>query len=246
MRFFRVCLTAMAILLICGFVVQLALGRSSFNAPLIVHVHGIAYMGWVAVTLAQAWLTTSGAVGAHRMLGRLSCVYALALLVLGPAVTLAAVQTGRAAFFFQPQHFLIANPATLLVFAGLFIAAVTLHARTDWHARLHISAFVALMGPGIGRLIPMPLMTPYAFEWASLLALVVPAIGIARDVKTSGRAHPAWLWGVSALILALALSRAVAFSPVGDAVYAAATAETVMAGSDGRAFPPPPGAQSGP
>jgi hypothetical protein len=36
------------------------------------------------------------------------------------------------------------------------------------------------------------------------------------------------------------LARVVAFSPFGDSLYQAATAHTAFAGSDGRAFPPPP------
>jgi hypothetical protein len=240
-RFFRTLITVMAVVLVSGFVVQLAAGRSSFQSPPIVHLHAVAFMGWVAIVLTQFWLAGSGAIAHHRQLGRLAVVYGLALLVIGPLVTIAAVQAGRVPFFFQPQHLLIADPFTLIPFAGLFAAAIVLRKRTDWHARLQVGAFLPLMGPGIGRILPMPLLTPYAFEVAALVALVFPVIGMARDIKVHGRPHPAWFWGIGALIAALALARVVALSPLGDSLYDLVTANSPMAGADGRAFPMPPG-----
>lgn len=238
-RFFRNLITAMAIILVAGFVVQLALGRSSFGAPLVVHAHAIAFMGWVAITLSQAWLAAGANMATHRKLGQVAVIWTIALIVLGPMVTLAAVQTARTPFFFQPQHFLIANPMTLVGFAGLFAAAIIMRRQVDWHARLHIGAFVMLMGPGFGRLLPMPFMTPYAFEIAGLVALVFPVLGILRDWRVHGRPHPAWLWTIAVLLAVTLLARVIAFSPIGAAIYAAA-ANGTLASADGLAFPPPP------
>lgn len=44
----------MAIVLVAGFVTQLALGRSSLSAPPIVHAHAIIFMGWAGITVTQA------------------------------------------------------------------------------------------------------------------------------------------------------------------------------------------------
>ena len=239
-RFFRDLITAMAIILVAGFVVQLALGRSSFNSPLIVHLHAFAFMGWVAITVAQSWLAANRNAAMHRRLGQIAVIWAISLLVLGPMVTIANVQTARTPFFFQPQHFLIANPVGLLGFAGLFFAAIALRRQADWHARLHVSAFVMLMGPGFGRLLPMPFLTPYAFEIAVLVPLIFPIIGIVRDWRVQGRPHPAWFWGIGVLLATLLLARVIGFSPIGEAIYAATTAGGGLAGTDGLAFPPPP------
>ncbi len=241
-RFFRNLISVMAVVLVAGFVVQLALGRSSFGAPVVVHAHAIVFMGWVAVTLAQSWLAAAGNFSTHRRLGQLAVVWSIGLIVLGPLVTLATVQTGRTPFFFQPQHFLVANPMTLVGFAGMFSAAIILRRRTDWHARLHVGAFVMLMGPGFGRLLPMPFLPPYAFETAGLVALIFPLIGILRDWRVHGRPHAAWFWGIGVLLTVTVLARVIGFSPIGAAAYAAVTAGTGLAGSDGLAFPlPPPG-----
>ena len=39
----------MAVLIAVGFTLQLALGRSSFVSPHLVHAHAIVFMGWVAI-----------------------------------------------------------------------------------------------------------------------------------------------------------------------------------------------------
>ncbi|MBP6725015.1 MAG: hypothetical protein KA137_09245, partial [Halioglobus sp.] len=219
---------------------QLAMGRSSFNAPLIVHLHAVVFMGWLVIILAQAWLGTGGNLVMHRRLGRLAVVWAFAIVIFGTLVTIAAIQTGRVPFFFQPQHFLIANPLTIVGFIALLGAAIVLRKQTDWHMRLQVGAFVMLMGPGFGRLIPMPLLKPYAFEIACLLALVFPFAGMIRDWRVRGRPHRAWVWGICVLIGVLLLARWIAFSPVGNAIYSAATSGSPTAGTDGLAFPPPP------
>lgn len=239
-KFFRNLITGMAVILLSGFAVQFALGRSSFNSPLIVHLHAAAYMGWVAITVAQSWLAANRSTAMHRRLGQIAVLWAIALLVLGPMVTIANVQTARTPFFFQPQHFLVANPLTLVGFAGLFWAAIAMRRQSDWHARLHVGAFVMLMGPGFGRLLPMPFMTPYAFEIAGLVALIFPLIGIVRDWRVLGRPHAAWLWTIGVLLAVTLLARVIGFSPIGETVYSVMTAGTPAAGSDGLAFPPPP------
>ncbi|RYG30476.1 MAG: hypothetical protein EON93_14760, partial [Burkholderiales bacterium] len=193
-KFIRNLITIMAVILVAGFVVQLAMGRSSFNSPIIIHLHGIAFMTWIAITLGQTWLAANGNLALHRKLGVYSIAWVALLMILGPWVTIATVQTGRTPFFFQPQHFLIANPMTLIGFVTLFGAAMLLRHRKDWHTRLQVGAFVMLMGPGFGRLLPMPFLPPYAFEIAGLVALIFPVIGIVRDWRVHGRPHQAWLW----------------------------------------------------
>lgn len=238
--FFRTLATVMAIVQVAGFVVQLAIGRSSFGAPLIVHLHAIAFMGWVAIFLAQSWLAASGAMARHRLLGRIALFWACGLLVLGVLVTVATIRTGRTPFFFQPQHFLLANSLTLFGALGLLAAAVVLRKRQDWHARLQIGSFVMLMGPSFGRLLPMPLIMPYAFEIAALAPLVFVAFAASRDRHVHKRIHPAWTLTTAVLAGSLLLARLLTHSPVGAALYAAAVAGTGAAGSDGMAFPPPP------
>lgn len=240
--FFRTLATVMAVVQVSGFVFHLAMGRSSFNAPLIVHLHAVAFMGWVAIFAVQPWLANAGAMSQHRLLGRVAAVWAIALLVLGVLITLENVRTGRTPFFFQPQHFLFANVISLIAALGLLAAAISLRKHTDWHARLQIGSFALFMGPSFGRLLPMPFLKPYAFEIAEVASLVFVAFAAGRDARVHKAVHPAWIWTAGVLLGALAIARLVAFSPLGVAVYTAAVAGSAAAGGDGLAFPPsPPG-----
>ncbi len=239
--FIRNLVTVMAVLLVSGFVVQLAAGRSSFSAPTIVHVHALLFMGWVGIVLTQVWLAGAGNMKMHRQVGMLAVVWAVALLVVGTLVTSAAVQTGRTPFFFQPQHFIIANPLTLYASIGLLAAAVALRHRPDWHARLQVGSFALFMGPGFGRLLPMPLMIPYAHEIAAFVALIFPIAGMIYDWRAHGRIHPAWLWGIAVLVGVTLVSRVIGFSPAGEFVYEAVVAGTPLAEVSGLEFPLPPG-----
>lgn len=239
-RFFRNLLTVMAAVLVSGFVVQLAAGRSSFSAPLVVHLHAVAFMGWVAIVVGQTWLAAGGSIAQHRRLGMLAVLWAVALLVLGPLVTAEAVRTGRTPFFFQPQHFVLVNSLGMVAYIGLFAAAVAMRKHSAWHTRLHVAGFAFLLGPGFGRLLPSPLLMPYAFEISAAAGVIFVFVAMARDWRALGRVHAAWWIALALMVVWLGAARLAAFSPVGDALYAALIADTPMAGTDGRAFPPPP------
>ena len=239
-RFFRNLIIAMAIIIVAGFSIQLAAGRSSFSAPLIVHLHAALFMGWVAITVLQAFLVSVGNREVHRRLGMVAAVWACAMMVVGPLVTIGMAHNSRVPFVFQPQYLLIADPATLVGFFGLLVAAIALRHRPDWHARLQIGAFMMLMGPGVGRILPMPLLIPNAFQIACSLPLIIPVIGMVRDWRVRGRPHSAWLVSIAVLVLSLAVAQVLVYSPLGDSIYAAATKGGSAEGTNGLAFPPPP------
>lgn len=230
----------MALLVVTGFSVQLALGRSSFASPPLVHAHAVVFMGWVGIYLLQNTFVATGRMALHRRLGWLATVWVVAMAVLGCAVTVALARRGGFAFFFRPLLFLVFGPVTLLAFAGLTAAAVTLRRQTDWHRRLHFCAMSVLLSPAFGRLLPLPLLIPWATEAVAAACLIFPLAGIGADLRRSGKVHPAWLWGVATIIGATLVSEAITYSPVGGAIYRA-----VLAGSPGAAFapldfPPPP------
>lgn len=231
----------MALLIVAGFSVQLAMGRSSFSSPPLVHAHAIVFMGWVTIYLLQNVFAATGRMTLHRRLGWVAAAWIIPMLVLGFAVTIAIVRRGGVPFFFRPLQFLVFDPVTLLTFAGLTTAAILMRRRTDWHRRLHFCAMSILLGPGFGRLLPMPLLAPWAWEAILAVCLIFPLVGMWADKRRSGRVHPAWLWGVAAMIGCLLLTEAITYSPVGDAIY-----RSVVAGTPGEAvaplaFAPPPG-----
>lgn len=238
--FFLKLAVAMALTIVAGFVLQLAAGRSSFAAPLLVHAHAVVFFGWVAIFVTQAALVAQGRIALHRALGWIAVGWMVAMVILGTWVTVAMVRRGAAPFFFTPGFFLVMNPATVIAFAGLTIAAVRLRRRTDWHRRLHVAGMAILTGPAFGRLIPLPLLIPYSYYWTFAATLVFPLAGMIADLRRHGRVHPAWWWGLGTMAATLAVIELVVGSPIGAAVYDAAVAGSPAAAIDGFAYPPPP------
>ncbi|MEP9357738.1 hypothetical protein [Sphingomonas sp. KR3-1] len=228
-RFFLILSIAMVVVIVAGFSLNLAMGRSSFALPLIYHVHAFVFMGWLAIFLAQNFLVATGNVALHRRLGWISLVWVPMMVAMGLAITLHSMRTHGGPPFFAAPEFLIGNPAGLLCFAGLVAAAVSVRGPSDWHRRLMICAVATITGPGFGRLLPMPFMIPWSWTAAALVApLVFPLIGIAGDLVRTRRVHPAWLWGIAAMAGTFLVAQAIAFSPLGEAAV-----RTVLAGTPG-------------
>ena len=232
-RFFMRAAIIMAVLVVAAFSNQLAMGRSTFASPLRVHAHAIVFMGWVTIYLLQNILVATGRTHLHRRLGWIGAAWIAPMIVLGFYVTDAMVRAGHVPFFFRPLHFLIFDPGSVLAFAGLSGTAILLRRRTEWHRRLHFCGMSMLLGPAFGRLLPMPLLQPWAWEAAFVPTLLFPLAGIWADLRRSGRVHPAWRWGLATMLGAFVLIEAVTYSPVGTAIYRAVTD-----GSPGAAVPP--------
>lgn len=232
-RFFLRAAIVMAAVIVAGFSFQLAMGRSTFASPVRVHAHAILFMGWVAIYLLQNVFVATGRMGLHRKLGWIAAVWLVPLVISGFVVTVAMVRHGTVPFFFRPLQFLIFDPVAVLTFAGLTIAAILLRRRTEWHRRLHFCGMSMLLAPAFGRLLPLPLLQPWAWEAAFAATLLFPMVGAWSDVRRSGRVHPAWRWGLAAMIGQFVLTEAITYSPVGTAIY-----DSVTDGSRGAALPP--------
>ena len=241
LRFVPKLAIAMAITVVVGFSFQLAMGRSTFASPVRVHLHAVAFMGWVALFVTQSWLATRGPLALHRKLGWIAVGWMVAMVIPAMTVIVAMARNGTVPFFFTPQQFLIGDPLTLVCFVALTGTAIARRRETDWHARLQVCGMAVLMGPAIGRLLPMPLLIPYAFEWAVAGGLLFPLAGAIRDKRKLGRAHPAWWWGIGAIVATMVVANLVTYSPLGDAIYRTVTAGSPGAAIAGLEYPPPPG-----
>ena len=218
-RFFLNTSIAMASVVVAGFSLQLGMGRSSFGAPPIVHLHAVVFMGWVAIYVAQNVLAASHALTLHRRLGWIAAGWAVAMVVMGTLVTVRMVRSGNAPFFFTPVEFLMLNPISVFAFAGLTAAAIVKRRQTEWHRRLHYCGMALLLGPAFGRLLPMPLLIPYAYEATFLAVLIFPLLGIIHDLRRRGSVHPGFVWGLGVVIGATLLTEVLVHTPVGTAIY---------------------------
>jgi len=231
---------AMAAINVIAFSFFAVMGMSSFRAPAYIHAHAVLFMGWVGLIVAQAWLAASGRVALHRPLGWLAVGWALVMVVVGTTTTIFSLQRGFIPFFFTPAQFLVLNPLSVLVFAGLLIAGFVRRRDRLWHPRLILCGMAAIMGPAFGRVLPAPLLM-YSMVWAIFACMIAfPLVGAARDWIKRGRVHPAWLVGLVALTL-----MQLGIETVGRSAWAAALHGQVTAGTPGAAlapldYPPPP------
>lgn len=239
-RFFLRCAIVMTVVVVAGFLLQLVMGRSSFASPVRVHVHAVLFMGWVAIYLMQNILMAKGCTELHKRLGWLAAIWLVPMVVSGFVVTVAMVRNGTVPFFFQPVQFLIFDPVAVLTFAGLTLAAILLRSRTEWHRRLHFCAMTILLAPAFGRLFPLPLLQPWAWEVAFAVTLLFPIFGAWSDARRNGQPHPAWHWGLAAIVGSFVLTQAVSYSPIGIAIYKNVTAGHRGATVEPLRFAPPP------
>jgi len=239
-RFFLRAAIVMTLTIVSGFAFQYLMGRSTFASPVRVHLHAFFFMGWVAIYLLQNIFVATGRMQLHRRLGWVAAFWIIPMVVMGFVVTVSMVRLGHVPFFFRPLQFLVFDPVTVLGFAGLTVAAVRLRRRTEWHRRLHFCGMSLLLGPAFGRLLPLPLLQPWAWESAFAVCLLFPIAGMVADIRRSGRIHPAWHWGIAAMIGVLVVSEAITYSPAGTAIYAAITDGSPGASIAPLGFQPPP------
>ena len=223
----------MAVTIVAGFSFQYLMGRSTFASPIRVHLHAFFFMGWVAIYLMQNIFVATGRMQLHRRLGWIAAFWIIPMVVMGCFVTVEMVRRGYVPFFFRPLQFLVFDPVTVLTFAGLTVAAVRLRKRTEWHRRLHFCGMSLLLGPAFGRLLPMPLLQPWAWEAAFAVTMLFPLAGVIADIRRSGRIHPAWHWGIATMIGCLVVTEAITYSPLGTSIY-----DAVAKGSPGAAIAP--------
>lgn len=239
-RFFLRGAIVMAVTIVTAFSFQYLMGRSTFESPLRVHLHAWVFMGWVAIFLAQNIFVATGRMRLHRRLGWIAAGWMVPMIVMGFVVTGVMVRHGTVPFFFRPLQFLIFDPVTVLAFAGLTTSAILLRRRTEWHRRLHFCGMSMLLGPAFGRLLPMPLLQPFAWEAAFAASMMFPLVGVWADLRRSGRVHPAWGYGISTMIGAFVLVEALTYSSVGTQIYGAVTRGSPGASVPPLEFAPPP------
>ncbi|QQV78002.1 hypothetical protein H5J25_04470 [Sphingomonas aliaeris] len=123
--------------------------------PLLLHIHGAVFTFWVILFVAQPAFIARGSIELHRRIGWIGAATAAAMLVMGVAATIYAVRYDLIPGFFPPRIFLVMNLVGILVFAGLVAGGIMARRRSEWHKRLMLCATVSILGPGLGRLLPM-------------------------------------------------------------------------------------------
>lgn len=238
-RFFTIMAFAISFVIVAGFSVNVAMGRSTFVVPWPYHLHAAIFMGWVALYLAQHLTASANNRRLHVLLGQTAYALIPAMVLAGSFIMVVVARRTGGPFFFHASEFLWSNLMLLWCFGALAWWALRRRRYTGWHRRLMLCAMAILTAPGLGRLLPLPLMIPYSWTITTFVTFLFPLIGMVYDWRREGRVHPACLWGLGIYVATFAVSMLLAFSPFGIAVT-----EWVVAGSPGaerplEAFLPP-------
>jgi hypothetical protein len=177
--------------------------------PLIVHVHAIAFVGWVVLFTVQVLLIRTGRPALHRRLGVWMMGLAAFMVVIGPAT---AIYMQRLQFGTKDGDpaFLSVQLTDIIAFASFVTAAYLMRNTSSAHKRLMLLSTIYISDAGYARWLGHPIgdlmgsydgFWPFWAEGYSLPLLLMLAIG-AYDLVTRGRLHPAYLWAVPwALVL---------------------------------------------
>jgi hypothetical protein len=191
--------------------------------PLIVHLHAIAFVGWLVLLTVQLFLIRAARYELHRRVGLFGAGLAAVMIVIGPAT----------AFYMQRLHFGTAesDPAFLAVqltdiiaFAGLVTAAIGFRALPAAHKRLMLLATLYISDAGFARAFGDGLHAllgdgffPFLAEAYLANDILVIALGV-YDYATRRRLHPAYVagvvWTLALQFLGSALYQAAWWKPV--------------------------------
>lgn len=196
--------------------------RGQIARPVVIQLHGLVFVGWMVLLMAQVLLASRGQVRAHRKLGAWGIAYGSAVLVMGviagvaaPVMHLSSGEWTRD----RAAGFLLITLGDMVLFGSLFAAAILYRRRPEIHKRLMIAATVALLFAAVGRMSFIQSQLVAAVVWLSPMC-----VAMAYDWRIRGRIHPAsviatvWLF-VGALRAVFVESEA--WLPVGRAILSA-------------------------
>jgi hypothetical protein len=181
-------------------------------------------MGWVGFFMMQVWFATTGRVHLHKRLGWIAALYMPVLLIVGAWVLFRMMRNAAVPPFWTYSYFMVMNLVALVAFAALTIAGIVRRKHTQWHRRLMFCGTAALVITPVNRLTPDAVLAQCMSLGPALAILLFPIAGMAADWLRSRRIHPAWFWGVGALILSGLTTELVGRMPLAGSLVAFITA----------------------
>jgi hypothetical protein len=199
--FFLKLSAAIALFIIFAFAQFGLRGLSSpFTAPVWVHLHGVAMLGWLGTLVTQNALARGAHLSVHRKLGWIAAVLVAAIVFLGCYTGVRAIELHRQPPFIAPAYFHALTWVESLAFGLMVAAGIALRRRTQWHRRLLIGATIVILEPALGRVLPVPLLGDWNELTVLLCQLGVVAVMGAHDRKVLGRVLPATWWVAGAIV----------------------------------------------
>ncbi|HEY7285508.1 MAG TPA: hypothetical protein VH497_08705 [Vicinamibacterales bacterium] len=176
--------------------------RGRADRPPIIQLHGVVFVGWMALLVVQVILAARGNIRRHRIVGNWGIAYGCLVLTMGlvasfaaPIIHLRAGEWDRD----RAAAFLLTPLGDMVLFGSFFGAAVAFRSRPEIHKRMMVAATVALLFAAVGRMEYLPIPVLMAI-WLSPMAA-----GIVHDWATRRSVHPAYI--VATVVLAIAALR---------------------------------------
>lgn len=175
--------------------------RGATQAPWILHLHGAIFISWMFILVAQTVLAARGRIRTHRALGKFGIGLGTAVFLMGLIVSFAApVMTYNAGTrtLDEAAGFLLIPLGDMALFGPLFFTAVAYRTRPELHKRLMILATIAVAFAAIFRMqaLGLPLWAGFTIWFA------LPALCVFYDLRTRGRVHPVYWYGIAGMIVA--------------------------------------------
>jgi hypothetical protein len=204
----------------------------TFTGSPMLHLHAILFTAWMLFFISQATMVATGRVRDHRAWGLVGISLATAMVFVGVAAAIGTMKNAAAAGLSDVgRTFLIVPISAILVFAGLFIAAIVNVSRPEIHKRLMVVATVALLPAAIARVFFLaatgggPGLRPGLFTaeaqpppiavttGPAVIADLLIIAAIVYDWRTRGRPHPAYLIGGGILLASQVLRIPISATP---------------------------------
>ena len=150
-------------------------------APPIVHLHGVVFIAWMLLLLAQSALVSGGNLRLHRALGTWGIAQGTATILIGLMMQLIASGRGLAAGRPAGTDGLYLGLLAFLGFAVMFTLAIRNRTRPGIHRPMILFAMLPVIPPGVNRFWanalglddPVPAVWLYLTLWSMAAAILV-------------------------------------------------------------------------
>jgi hypothetical protein len=177
--------------------------EGSLHAVLIIHLHAVVFVAWLALVICQSVLAAIGRTALHVRIGKIGMWYGLCVILFGLLAALNGFATRiHAGRIMAAQRFLWGPLTDLVVFAMFFGAAWAYRRRPEIHKRLIVVATTTLLIAPVGRL-PFWLGAPVTvFNFLLFLIVWLSPLFVAmgHDYLSRRIIHPVYVIGVLSLI----------------------------------------------
>ena len=186
--------------------------------PIMLVVHGVVFSTWMVLFVAQPAFIVSGAVSLHRKLGMFGAALAVAMVVMGALAIQFALKANTLPPFYPSGLFVTRGIMGLVMFGGLVTAGVLNRHRSEWHKRLMLCASLVVIMPGLERALPIP---AFGMGWYFIvdgIMLAIALFGPIYDLIVRKRIHPAYVWGIGAIVAGQAIVDVISPLPIATAL----------------------------